>query len=325
MDVLVGHTSALEYWRTVGPSFLRGDRARRKATRKARSVLARAEKPHLTGGNRRPAGCTLPVEALVADTRARADTSCVLSSQWSTPFPDTSFADAGEGFLVSTPEFCFLQMASRYSLIRLILLGFELCGTYAMHENGSATYRDAPLTSVAKLDAFVAKSEGARGSKNAKRALRYVLDGSASPMESLLVMMLFLPYGLGGYGIGRALLNYRVEVPQSMRKLADRGYCVCDMCWPELKLACEYDSSMFHAGHDREESDARRRNTLLSLGYTVVTVTADQVMDSGAFNRLAHQLAKCTGKRLRYRDPAFTRKHLKLRSEAFEALGMLRG
>ena len=41
-----------------------------------------------------------------------------------------------------------------------------------------------------------------------------------------------------------------------------------------------------------------------------------------AFNRLAHQLAKRLGKRLRYVDPGFTRAHLELRAELFEAIGI---
>ncbi len=61
---------------------------------------------------------------------------------------------------------------------------------------------------------------------------------------------------------------------------------------------------------------------LIALGYTVVTVTRGQVMDAGAFNRLAHQLAKQTGKRLRYSDPDFTRKHRALRSELLQTFAL---
>ena len=64
------------------------------------------------------------------------------------------------------------------------------------------------------------------------------------------------------------------------------------------------------------------RSTLIALGYTVVTVTRGQVMDAGAFNRLAHQLAKQTGKRLRYSDPDFTRKHRALRSELLQTFAL---
>ena len=134
-------------------------------------------------------------------------------------------------------------------------------------------------------------------------------------METMLAMLLCLPYGLGGYGLGWPKLNYRADVPASMRKLADRTYCECDLCWPDAALCVEYDCKLYHTDPERQESDARRRNTLASLGFTVVTVSRRQVMDGGAFNRLAHQVAKKTGKRLRYEDPGFTRKHCSLRDE----------
>ena len=52
----------------------------------------------------------------------------------------------------------------------------------------------------------------------------------------------------------------------------------------------------------------------------MITVFPGHITDSGAFNRLARQVAKLTGKRLRYHDPAFTRKHLELREQLFENL-----
>lgn len=320
MEMLIGYISALEYWRTVGDRFLRTGRQRRMATRRARIQMAKKEKPIMGEGNRRPAGCSLPLHALVADACVRTETSGVVTHTWRGSFPDTAFTEVLPEFLVSTPEFCFLQMANCLSLAGLIELGFELCGTHARFENAPTTYRAAPLTTKAKLAAFIEQSTGAYGHKKAARAVRYVQDGAASPTEAILTMMLCLPYGLGGYGLEAPKLNYRVDVPSSLKKVADRAYCVCDLCWPEVKLCVEYDSAQYHGDPDRQESDARRRSTLLALGYTVVTVTRGQVMDAGAFNRLAHQLAKQIGKRLRYRDPGFTRKHRALRTELFKGL-----
>ena len=321
MDILIGYESALDYWRTVGPNYLRGYDARQAATRRARRALTSSERPTLSEGNRRPAGCTLPLRTLVGSVDVRTRTPAVLSSFCSV-LPERSFVDAGEGFLMSTPEFCFLQMANRLSLARLIMLGYELCGTYVLVDKGPAPRRDAPLTTVAKLRTFIEGTSNARGRKKALRALRYVLDRSASPMESALAMLLCLPYGLGGYGLPEPRLNYHVDVPPSFRAMADRKHCVCDLCWPESKLAAEYDSELHHVDPERRESDARRRSTLITLGFTVVTVSKGQVMDSGAFNRLAHQLATRLGKRLRYVDPGFTRAHLELRAELFEAIGI---
>lgn len=320
MDMLIGYESALQYWRTVGPRFLRGYDARQSATRRARRAAASKERPALSEGNRCPAGCTLPLKTLVGDPGSRTRTPSMISCFWS-EIPERSFIDAGEGFLVSTPEFCFLQMANRLPVAQLVLLGYELCGTYTLIGTGPAPQRNAPLTTVAKLRAFVEGAANARGRKSALRALRYVLDRSASPMESALAMLLSLPYNLGGYGLAQPSLNFHVDVPPRFRKLADRAYCECDLCWPEARLAVEYDSKLHHASPKRQESDARRRSTLISLGFTVITVSRSQVMDSGSFNRLAHQLAKLLGKRLRYVDPGFTRAHLALRDEPFGAFG----
>lgn len=321
MEMLIGYDSALDYWRTVGPSFLRGYEERQTATRRARRALASSKVPRLSEGNRRPAGCALPVTALVGDVSCRTNTASVIARVWSN-LPERSFIDAGNGFLVSTPEFCFLQMANWLSVTQLILLGYELCGTYVLIDKGPAPRRDAPLTTVAKLRTFAEGATNARGRKKALRALHSVLDRSASPMESVLAMLLSLPYGLGGYGLAQPSLNFRVDVPSRFRKLADRTYCACDLCWPEARLAVEYDSRLHHADPERQESDARRRGTLTSLGFTVVTVSRAQLMDSGSFNRLSHQLAKLLGKRLRYVDPGFTHTHLALRDELLEAVGM---
>lgn len=108
MDMLIGHISALEYWRTVGERFLRTGRQRRAATRRARAVMAAKEKPRIGEGNRRPAGCALPLHVLIADACVRTETEGVVTHTWGSPFPDTAFAEAGEGFLMSAPEFCFL-------------------------------------------------------------------------------------------------------------------------------------------------------------------------------------------------------------------------
>ena len=142
MDILIGYESALDYWRTVGPNYLRSYDARQAATRRARRALTSSERPTLSEGNRRPAGCTLPLRTLVGSVDVRTRTPAVLSSFCSV-LPERSFVDAGEGFLMSTPEFCFLQMANRLSLARLIMLGYELCGTYVLVDKGPAPRRQA--------------------------------------------------------------------------------------------------------------------------------------------------------------------------------------
>lgn len=54
----------------------------------------------------------------------------------------------------------------------------------------------------------------------------------------------------------------------------------------------------------------------------MVPVSADQVLQGGSLNRLAHQLASLLGKRPRYVDPGFTHAHLALGNGLLEAIGM---
>lgn len=321
--ILFGYRSALGHWRVVGPSALRTARQRAAATKRARKMLALTLKPQVREGKRCPAGCGIPLDVVVASPAARTQAEGLSCHVWSA-LPDGCAVDAGENFFVSTPEFVFLQMATALAPVQLIALGYELCGTYCLGGESPASNRKAPLASVASLSRFLGKAPGARGAKRARWALRYVKDGSASPMETALTLMLCLPHRMGGYAVPWPQLNYRVDPPAKVQCLTDKSHYRCDLCWPEAKLAVEYDSKLHHADAAKQELDARRRNALLVLGYTVMTVSRGQLMDSGAFNRIARQVAKLLGKRLRYRDPDFTRAHISLRTEIWEALSSLR-
>lgn len=296
----------------LGSSFLGGQAVRSRIDDRSSYMAAR----HSEKSGGLFAACRPPLQVLVGSPKSRTRTLSVVSYEWKA-IPNGSFIPISGKLLMSMPEFCFLQMASQTTLANLVLLGYELCGTYAMPKGSVSRRREGTLTTRDRLVAFLEESEGMRGVKRARRAASYVLDGSASPMESILAMMLCLPYGMGGYGLPLPVLNCRIDVPSSVRKLTDKSYYRCDLCWPDARLAVEYDSAFYHFDSERQSGDARRRSALAILGYTIVTVSKGQVIDGGAFNRLAKQLAKLLGKRLRYVDPEFTRRHLELRKELF--------
>jgi hypothetical protein len=232
-----------------------------------------------------------------------------------------SLCETDKGFWVSSPEYCFLQMASKISLLELIMLGYELCGLYRLAiepENTQTKLISAsPLTNTARLAEFLAKSEGMKGRKRALRALQHVADNSASPRETALTMLLCLPYKLGGFGFKLPELNYRIDINKTHRLTASKSLYFCDLCWPEPKLAVEYDSDQFHTESEQIASDAKRRNALESQGITVITVTRQQVNVVAEFNKIAALISKHLNKRLQYVDPGFTRAHRALRKTLF--------
>lgn len=315
MTVLLGYESALEYWRTMplyDRACLGGAQSRARATRRARRLWERGEKPCMRD-TRRPGGCTLPLKALVSSRQARVSTAQLSGCVWTTPLPASSFVGFDENFLASTPEFCFFQMSRRLSLVRLIELGFELCGTYSLIDGEVLESRGFSLTSSAKLRSFTEGMRGVAGREKSLRAARYVADGSASPRETDLFLLLTLPHSLGGYALKGAVLNHRVDLPSSTRR-RPRFY-VCDICWPKEKVAVEYESDEHHLGHEKFARDSHRRSELEGTGCKVFTMTNAELQNGGSFNRVAHALAKSLGQRLRYRDPGFTRNHLELRRE----------
>ena len=96
---------------------------------------------------------------------------------------------------------------------------------------------------------------------------------------------------LGGYGFSFPALNKRITLTKSARKHFSKDYYVCDMYWPDEKVAVEYDSDQHHTGSDRIASDSKRRNALATSGVRVISVTKQQLMNSSELESAARTIA----------------------------------
>jgi len=235
--------------------------------------------------------------------------------------PVGCFVNIGNRFMVSSPEFCFLQLASHLTLIELIVLGYELCGVYSLPVPGDKKvpekgfYDRKELTSTNRLQAFLDSVPGAKGHKKAGRALRYLQDGSASPMETKLAMLMALPFKLGGYGFKMPEMNRRIDLTRSDRKYFKKSYYVCDLFWPDEQVAVEYDSDQFHTGSERIADDSNKRNALALAGIQVVSVTRLQLYSVIELESAARALAKHMGRRLFSKKSDFAAAHRELRKQ----------
>jgi hypothetical protein len=155
--------------------------------------------------------------------------------------------------------------------------------------------------------------KGVRGQKQAARALRYIVDGSASPMETVLTMLLTLPPLLGGYRFPLPILNGRIVPGKSAKASSSKSYYSCDLFWPDLDLAVEYDSDHFHTGAERIASDSKRRNSLALIGIVVITVTSRQIRSIVEFEKVARQIAGNMDRRLQVKSPQFLKAQRELR------------
>ena len=207
--------------------------------------------------------------------------------------PAGSFVRISEGLLACSPELSFLSMATLLPFPFLVKLGYELCALYTMQPDGTAGYERAmPPTTVHAMDAYLGRCSGMNGVAAARRALRFIAGCSRSPMETALAIVLCLPPRLGGYGLPVPRMNHRIDASGNGQASFAKSYYLCDLCWPQAKVAVEYDSDLEHTGASRIAADAQRRNDLADLGVTTITATREQVMSADGLERLAHQLRR---------------------------------
>lgn len=221
---------------------------------------------------------------------------------------------------VVSPEMLFVQMATRLEFIDLILLGMELCGTYARCPY--AGRRDhveerPPVTTKARLAAFCEKAVGMHGRKAASAAVRWVVDGSNSPAETALVLFLCLPVRLGGYGFSLPDMNPTTQLGERASRMLGHGSLRCDLHWVNERVVVEYDSDQEHLSSQSAARDARRRNTLGYANVTVITVRKPMIAAAGVFDGVVRQLARALGRRLRPRDMQMTCARVELRLALF--------
>lgn len=334
MVTLLSHTTALECWRSgrfdalLAPRPLGGFRrrpigfcelvrdadaaakARCRAACEARAFFAtsRAAAEHLPGPRasdvravRQELGfLSEPLHVLVASAAARDRCARVRCHVCSRPLPPGSFVRLGDRLYASSPELCFVQMATVLPFVELVKLGFELCGTYAERLDGATRYdRSLLLTSVAALARFVDSAGDIPGVVAARKAVKLLVACSASPRETALTILLCLPLRRGGYGLPSPELNFRIDVGRSKRAVTDKGYYLCDLYWREARIDLEYESDERHTGAERIAEDSMRRDDLAHLGVKVRTMTNRQMVDPVRFDKAARQLASALGVRIR--------------------------
>jgi hypothetical protein len=208
--------------------------------------------------------------------------------------------------VVASPELLFLELASKLSIHRLILLGLQLCS----HPPGLPS---EAITTTQKLAKFLSKTPGHQGHRKALRALKYLANGSASVMESLAYMVLTLPYSLGGYGLDGAAFNYEIKLNHEARIRLGQSRCFSDLYYRHAKLAVEYDSFAYHSRPLEQGKDVVRSAILERRGIDVMHLGTIQLYDREACKDFAYNLAARLGKRIHIRTRKFDEMHALMR------------
>lgn len=220
---------------------------------------------------------------------------------WSYPLARNSFVPIGHNVFVASPALCFLQAAKALPFFDLVELGYEICGSYSRTPGIGKGYfqRSYQLATRQSIDAYIQSVHQAQRKETALRALRYVLDNSASPPETDMAVKLFLPQKYGGYNFPLGELNPEIVLTDEAAAIAHRSKAYPDIFWRGQRACLEYDSAVHHEGSRERTRDSLKRNALGCMGYKVITVTPLQLKNVIEFHGVATELAKYLGKRIK--------------------------
>ena len=207
-------------------------------------------------------------------------------------------------------------MSTCLPFIDLIELCLEFCSGYALNpENTDRGFDDRPpLTTASRLASYVAHYEGRRGANLTKRALRYVIDDSASPMETHVLMLLCLPSKLGVHELPMPRHNVSIPITDRARSHTGRTHLLCDLYWEEFHLDVECDSTMYHTSKEQLGIDSDRRIILDAMKYKYVGITSSQLEDPEKLLNVVQAIRRAMGLRLRN-----TPDHIAAKREALRA------
>jgi hypothetical protein len=237
--------------------------------------------------------------------------------------PREALIGAGKHTCFASPELVVVQLASKLSIAQLTLLIMELSGFYTISpmKDGGSAYGIPPVTSVARIRALARRVRMMRGREVLRAALETALERSASPMESVLAIMLQLPIDSGGYGMGPVLVNPRIKTPDHAQAFASQHSYYPDIYLQSCFIDVEYESSEFHldpitanwapgelerwrAGAEHKAATDRiRTRELQALGVHVVPVTAYDMRSLSRLDNVAWAIA-CQMERLGEFDAA---------------------
>lgn len=168
--------------------------------------------------------------------------------------PETESIPLPGGLRVVLPERAWVQLAARLSGRELVV-----CGDALMRRQG-------PVSSLGQLRGVVdGLPAGARGVRRLRAALDATRPGTDSNMETRLRL---------------TLVDGGLACPEVNLPVRSQGIVVArpDLSYPAERIAIEYDGDVHRTDRRTWRRDVRHRQELESLGWRVISCTADDVL-----------------------------------------------
>ena len=207
-----------------------------------------------------------------------------------------------KGF-VTSPEFTYLQIASKLDFIGTILAGSALCSDYFLNQDGHggvSQRQNGPLTNRAAIAKFLATQGRKRGIIPAKRALQHIVEKARSPREASLALLLCLPYNLGGFNLGAVELNRPIELEnrygEKITRVPDLTIQLKDKRQKRAMVLLDYDPAVTHSGNQKITRDLDRENELVTgVQCPHFSVSGEMLKSFESVQGLVRQIRASTG------------------------------
>lgn len=239
----------------------------------------------------------------------------------------------GPGVCCASPTLALLQLGPEATFPEALMQAMELCGHYCLPESEEMArnpfsdsarigyYPAEPATTARELRRFARHASGLRGIDTLRQLSRHVLDGSASPMESLAAAMFHLPFRYGGFAIREMLLNKEVIFSEGATRASDMRHAYCDIYVPRAKTTLEYNGSP-HDTHAARIHDEKRVAGLAAMGIDVIPLNDAQLRNPDALESIARLLYRRSGKAYQCRVRTHTTKRDALLNDLRRASGL---
>lgn len=212
-------------------------------------------------GTSPPPDCGLSVDRhhiVFADKSRRRRYDNVITHSWKGRF----LIQQTDTYGVTRPAMTWAQM-SRYCSEESLAV---IAGSFACRD------RRRRVASIDDLVRYATDVKGFQGRTKCLSIAPFLAANTDSPPESQVYVLVMRN------GLGTPSVNHRVV-------FGPNDYCFIDIAYPDIKLGIEYQGG-YHAGAGQMRADARRLNRLRLAGWETILVTAADLVDDIARQRI---------------------------------------
>ena len=175
------------------------------------------------------------------------------------------------------------------------------------HGAWTSLWKRPPITSVEDIRRVASDCKGVGGRRVALRAVSHAHEGSGSPLETKVVLLLCLPPLLGGEHFPRPQMNRKIVFSERAATVAGMPYCIADLFWESEGTVIEALGEDYHADDRGFVTSTGRGAALEADGYSVLEMTYAQAAHLEQWDTMVDLVAARLSQPTRERSASFLR------------------